>query len=58
MKSIEEILEMLETEEIRLVESGEPQEIAFQLAITKLNEDEAKLWHSYNYETHLSNLKR
>jgi hypothetical protein len=58
MKSIEEILEILEAEEIRLVEAGEPQEFAFQLALTKLNDVEIKLWHSYNYQIRLANLKK
>lgn len=58
MTQIDDILKKLENEEIRLVNSGEPQEIAFQLAIASLTDAEVKMWHSHNMSKKKKQMKR
>lgn len=47
-KNIDEILKFLELKQIELEATGEPEEIAFQLAITYLTREEIATWHKHN----------
>ena len=46
--NIEQILDFLAAKQVELEAAGEPEEIAFQLAVTYLTEEEVQLWHEHN----------
>ena len=57
MNNIEQILAFLEQRQIDYEISGEPTEIAFQLAISDLTPVQCQIWHEYNNQQRINNEK-
>ena len=56
MNNIEQILAFLEQRQIDYENFGEPEEIAFQLAISDLTPNQCQIWHEYNNQQRINKL--